>query len=211
MTKEVTEAIKNLQIVMNAAGADPKLTVDGFAGARTIAELEHQMKVVKAQASTPVPSTSGHFAEKCTTRAKAIARFGAIDLAHAHWADQSKWMDYLHLAPGLFVVEKIYCNKDIHAPLLAALTEVHAKGLSSVFKTFDGCFNIRAVRGSNAMSTHAYGLALDINAALNPLASTHGDFTKHLDVVDCFKRQGFDWGGDWNGRKDQMHFSRCWE
>lgn len=214
MGSSLIDIIKQLQAALNAGGASPQLKVDGVAGVRTIAELERQEKATKAAAPAPTtqPTTPGHFPAKCRTRAAAIAHFGAIDLEHAHWPDQSKWMDYLAIPEGFFPgITKIYCNKDIHGPLLAALTEVHTKGLSPVLKTFDGCFNIRAVRGSSNMSTHAYGLAVDINASINPLASTHGDFTKHLDVVDCFKSQGFDWGGDWNGRKDSMHFSYAWE
>lgn len=207
----LSDVVKALQNELNASGADPKLTVDGNAGPRTIAELERQMKAAKPQPAA--------FPQKMTTRSAAMHRYGEIDLAHAHWPDQAKWLSYVNIPLDWFpawkvegkTVTHIYCNIDTHAPLLAALTEVHAKGLGSVLKTFDGCFNIRVVRGSTSMSTHAYGLGFDINASLNPLAGTHGDFSKHLDVVDCFKRQGFDWGGDWSGRKDQMHLSFAWE
>jgi hypothetical protein len=214
----LSEVIKILQNELNAGGASPKLLVDGVAGNRTIAELERQAKILTPAPVIVVPKG---FAPICRSRSEAIKRFGPIDLTHAHWPDQSKWMKVCPIPDGWFphwiiagtskVVSGINCNIDLHGPLLAALTEIHQKGLGDVLKTFDGCFNIRAVRGSTAMSTHAYGLALDINANINPLAGTHGDFSRHLDVVDCFKRQGFSWGGNWNGRKDQMHFSRCWE
>lgn len=158
---------------------------------------------------------------KCKTREQAISRYGHIDFASRHWPNQAKWLQLFHVPDGWFpgwkvldtdhVVKVIACNIDTHEPLMAALRKIHDKGWGSVLKTFDGCFNIRAVRGSTAMSTHAYGLGFDFNAALNPLAGLHGDFTKHMDVVNAFKEQGFDWGGDWNGRKDSMHFSLAWE
>lgn len=157
---------------------------------------------------------------KCKTREAAIARYGHIDLASRHWPEQNRWITLLHVPEWfpnwtvldtLHPVQVIACNTDIAEPLLATLRSIHDKGLGAVLKTFDGCFNIRSVRGSNSMSTHAYGLGLDLNAAINPLAGTHGDFTKHMSVVDCFRQQGFDWGGDFHGRKDQMHFSYAWE
>ena len=158
---------------------------------------------------------------KCKTRAEAVARYGHIDLASAYWPDKNKWIKMFEVPVGWFpnwrvldthyVVKHIACNIDTHKPLLAALQSVHDKNLGHVLKTFDGCFNIRKVRGSAAMSTHSYGLGFDFNASLNPLGSLSGDFGKHPEFIKCFKDQGFDWGGDWSGRKDFMHLSWAWE
>lgn len=153
---------------------------------------------------------------KTKTREEAIRRYGPIDLASAVWPNKNAWLKMFEVTPGWFlhwkvldtphVVEHIYCNIDLHFPLSQALKEIHDKGLGDVLRTFDGSWNIRKVRGSNLMSTHAYGLSLDINASINPLGSLSGDFAKHMGAVDCFKRQNFTWGGDFHGRKDQMHF-----
>lgn len=161
------------------------------------------------------------FPNKMTSRDAAAKRYGHIDLASGYWPNKNQWIELFHVPENWFpnwhvldtnqTVKVIACNKDTHAPLLKALTAVHECGLGSVLKTFDGCFNIRKVRGSNLMSTHAYGLGFDFNASINPLGGQNGDFAKHLDVVECFKAQGFSWGGDWHGRKDQMHFSYAWE
>lgn len=159
---------------------------------------------------------------KMTTRAAAIARYGRIDFASKHWEHQSLWMEMFdvdqtkfpnwHVLDTKHVVDFIFCNKDIHAPLKAALDAVAAHNLGGLLKTFDGCFNIRMVRGTNnSPSAHAYGLALDINASENGLGQTKGGFYDHPDFVKCFKDAGFDWGGDFHSRKDPMHFSYCWE
>lgn len=133
----------------------------------------------------------------------------------------NQWIQLCRIPDGWFpqwkvlnseqIVKVIAANVDMHEPLLAALRALKDKGFGSVLKTYDGCFNIRAVRGSSLVSTHAYGLGIDINASLNPLGGSHGDFSKHLDAVKCFTDQGFDWGGGFHSRKDQMHFSYAWE
>lgn len=149
----------------------------------------------------------------------AANRYGHIDLASKFWPDQNHWIKMLEIPVGWFphwrvldsksIVKHIACNIDIHGPLMSALTEVRFHGLGQELHTFDGCFNIRQVRGATSISAHAYGLALDLNAAENPLGSLHSKFSSKF--VDCFIKFGFSWGGNFHGRKDPMHFSWCWE
>lgn len=153
---------------------------------------------------------------------QAIERYGAIDFAAKVWPDQQKWMVMLHVDHLLFpnwkvlgtdhLVSVIYCNGDMAQALKDALHEISARGHGAHLHTFDGCFNIRMVRGSSDRpSTHSYGLGLDINASENPLGSTAGGLYDHPEIVKCFKAQGFDWGGEFKHRKDPMHFSWGWE
>lgn len=68
-----------------------------------------------------------------------------------------------------------------------------------------GCYNFRPVRGSvSNLSNHAFGAALDIDPAHNPLGSTKAK--SHPIIIAAFKNQGALWGGDYKGRKDPMHF-----
>ncbi len=158
---------------------------------------------------------------KCTTRAQAVARYGPIDFASKHWGGSAVWLQMLEIPHGLapnwkvqdtnIPVTHIACNKDIHVPLLTALHSLSNIGKAGELHTFDGCFNIRMVRGSNDhFSAHSYGLALDIDAATNPMGPVLHTTRSH-EFVKCFTDQGFDWGGGWHGRKDPMHFSWCWE
>ena len=88
-------------------------------------------------------------------------------------------------------------------PLKAALAEVKANHLENCLHTWDGCFCIRQKRGSpNSMSLHAWGLAIDTNQATNQMGH-HGD--QDPGFIECFKKHGFNWGGDWTGKKDSMH------
>lgn len=158
---------------------------------------------------------------KCTTIEKAIERYGAIDFASKHWAQQHTWIVMYQVPPFSFPnlhvmdtpirCEHIAINKDMYDPLDQALRAVIKAGLQNELRTFDGCLNIRPVRGTlHAPSTHSYGLGIDWNQATNQMGSVlHTDFTKEF--VKCFTDQGFDWGGDFRHRKDPMHFSYAWE
>lgn len=66
-----------------------------------------------------------------------------------------------------------------------------------------GCFNIRAIAGSNSWSNHSWACAVDLSPSSNGfnMKGTIADT-----VVKAFKKQGFLWGGDYKGRKDPMHF-----
>lgn len=102
-----------------------------------------------------------------------------------------------------FIPKKLYCNKDIIAPLAAAIKALIDTGKIKDLKTFDGCFNIRLQRGSRTKySLHSWGIAIDLNAAWNGLGK---EPTLSSAFVKCFTDNGFDWGGTWQ-RKDGMHF-----
>lgn len=79
------------------------------------------------------------------------------------------------------------------------------KGLHTEIKTFDGAFDIRHIRGSSVvLSTHAWGCAIDMNAALNPLGS-EGTWSQAL--LDVMRMNDVYCGQLWTGRKDPMHFA----
>ena len=100
------------------------------------------------------------------------------------------------------IPKKIYCNKDMIAPLEKAFKNIVDRGLVDELRTWDGCFNIRKKRGATSVSLHAWGIAIDINAAWNGFGKPP---TMSTALVSCFKEAGFDWGGDWT-KPDGMHF-----
>lgn len=72
-----------------------------------------------------------------------------------------------------------------------------------------GSFNWRAIAGTQGLSAHAFGIALDINTG-------HSDYWRWergrawhneipFEIVDVFERHGFIWGGKWY-HFDTMHF-----
>lgn len=89
------------------------------------------------------------------------------------------------------------------------------------------CFNFRPVSGTDHLSMHAYGRAIDINPLYNPYItasgyepSNAGDYVERsgdanpyqIDENDLcyqlFTQRGFTWGGSWNSVKDYQHFQR---
>lgn len=100
------------------------------------------------------------------------------------------------------IPKKIYCNRDLIAPLARAFHNVIERGLISQLKTWNGCFNIRQKRGVTSMSLHSWAIAIDINAAWNRFGQKP---TMSPELVACFTDAGFEWGGNW-AKPDGMHF-----
>lgn len=101
------------------------------------------------------------------------------------------------------IPKRIYCNKDMVKPLTKAFKALIKTGKVDELKTWDGCFNIRKIRGGNLPSLHSWGLAIDVNAFENGL----GQQSKlSPEFVKCFTDAGFDWGGNFKSRLDPMHF-----
>ncbi|MCX6277685.1 MAG: M15 family metallopeptidase [Bacteroidetes bacterium] len=100
------------------------------------------------------------------------------------------------------IPKRIYCNMDTVAPLEKAFSNLIERGYIDELKTWDGCFNIRQMRGGATYSLHSWGIAVDVNARENgfgqPPKLTPG-------FVQCFTDAGFDWGGKWK-KPDGMHF-----
>lgn len=133
---------------------------------------------------------------------QAQAKYGDPTPAMEH-----KWMTLWDVPQSIndalpVIPNKIYCNKDIIAPLEQAFNNLIARGCAKELKTWDGCFNIRNKRGLSSMSLHSWGIAVDVNAAWNGLGK---EPTMSAKFVKCFTDAGFDWGGTWS-RKDGMHF-----
>jgi muramoyltetrapeptide carboxypeptidase len=83
-------------------------------------------------------------------------------------------------------------------------------------------FNYRRIEGTNKLSYHAHGRAIDINPVQNPYvrgtvvipAGARYDVAmkgtlspKHL-VVKTFLERGWKWGGSWRSMKDYQHFDK---
>ncbi len=142
---------------------------------------------------------------------------------------------------------KIICNKAIANDLveifyelyineyqieeISLIEEYDCDDLASCTANNTSCFNYRQVVGSNSLSKHALGLAIDINPFYNPYITYNKDGTKNVypesakDYADrnkafpykidendlCYKlftERGFTWGGHWNSCKDYQHFQK---
>lgn len=91
------------------------------------------------------------------------------------------------------------------------------------------CYNNRTIAGTNTLSKHARGLAIDVNPLYNPYVkngnvspkggkkwafnrSKRRDIPFKIDHNDLcyrlFHEHGFRWGGDWKSCKDYQHFEK---
>jgi hypothetical protein len=83
-------------------------------------------------------------------------------------------------------------------------------------------FNYRNIAGTNKLSLHALGRAVDINPYFNPYIDNgvvtpkgakrdvkrNGTFTEEHPIVKKFKELGWRWGGDFQSYKDYHHFDK---
>lgn len=117
------------------------------------------------------------------------------------------------------IPKKIYCHASF-APVMEMFFKlIIERGLTHEIKTWDGCYNLRPIRGyekhfdnlykagnkQDAMkylSCHSWGAAFDINAAWNKLGKPS---TLSPELVQTARDAKLIWGGDFN-RKDAMHF-----
>ncbi len=143
-------------------------------------------------------------------------------------------------------VGEIVCNKAIAQDLVEIFFELYCAGyeidkirLVDEYNADDdlscadnntSCFNFRQVYGSNNLSKHALGLAIDINPFQNPYVTypngverisppgsePYADRNSGLDHMiteddlcyQLFAEHGFTWGGHWKTLKDYQHFQK---
>jgi hypothetical protein len=141
---------------------------------------------------------------------------------------------------------ELICNKEIAQDLLEIFTELYnnqyqiekirlvddynADDEASMADNNTSCFNYRVIAGTDRISNHSYGKAIDINPLYNPYITTRNgtenispsnatpyadrtaSFDHKIDTEDlCYKlfiQHGFTWGGAWENSKDYQHFEK---
>jgi peptidoglycan LD-endopeptidase CwlK len=134
-----------------------------------------------------------------------------------------------HLVPVIWLATKTGQTKRIwvtsvngvHKHLQAVANELAARPHLRPYVTdIGGTFNWRPILGTNRMSPHSFGIAIDINTSRSQYWKwDHRDNwqldsvelnlqwrnTVPLEIVEIFERHGFIWGGKWF-HYDTMHF-----
>lgn len=101
------------------------------------------------------------------------ARFGNPVLNQAKFEAQNMMLWDCQKEFPVLPFRRMYINRYILIPLQETFRLLQDAGLLTEIKTFDGCFNIRHIRGSTSvLSIHSWGLAVDFNASDNPLGLT---------------------------------------
>jgi D-alanyl-D-alanine carboxypeptidase len=115
------------------------------------------------------------------------------------------WRRRFIIARTVPILGSVTCHRRFIPPLRRALGELERRGLSHLVDPGDyaGCYAPRRIPGSGSLSLHAWGLAIDLNAAANPPL---GPSRQDPRLVATMERAGFTWGGRWPTVSDPMHF-----
>jgi peptidoglycan hydrolase-like protein with peptidoglycan-binding domain len=108
-----------------------------------------------------------------------------------------------------YFTSKLNVHKKAAPQFQKLFKEWEKAGLLNRVLTYDGSFNPRLIRGSSTnLSTHAFGIAIDINVQWNGLGvnpALVGQKGSVRELVPIANKLGFYWGGHF-GRRDGMHF-----
>ena len=141
------------------------------------------------------------------TQKQLIAKFG--DPSKDNITFERAWMQVYKVPADIrkaipVLPGKIYLNRLIADRLDVTFRDLIFTELHTEIKTWDGCFNIRKKKGLSTLSLHAFGLAVDLNAAWNGLGKK---VAWSDEFIHIWRVNGWTCGADWKGsRIDGMHF-----
>lgn len=114
---------------------------------------------------------------------------------------------------------------------LCLIDDYEADDERSMADNNSSAFNYRMISGTNKLSNHSKGLAIDINPLYNPYVHNNAgtkacepanaaaytdrslEFDYKIDETDeccrIFTEHGFTWGGSWTRSKDYQHFEKA--
>ena len=159
------------------------------------------------------------------TLAERIAKFGdptggkppvekgrGLIIPDRQWvADNIVWVDfpfYLPLSNGK-KARGCQIHRKCKPSLLKALRELEQNHLQGLIHSFDGSFVPRHIgwKAGRPLSTHAWGIAVDLNTAEFPMGSLK---VQARALVETMANHGFacgqNGGGLWANTMDPMHF-----
>ncbi|SHO53839.1 M15 family metallopeptidase [Anaerocolumna xylanovorans] len=113
---------------------------------------------------------------------------------------------------------------------MVLIDEYNADDEASMKDNNTSAFNYRTIAGSDTLSKHAMGLAIDVNPLYNPCVEKingkavvspaegkkyanrslqNAYYIRKKDVCyQSFIKRGFTWGGSWSSLKDYQHFQK---
>jgi hypothetical protein len=99
---------------------------------------------------------------------------------------------------------RITCHRVLVPQIRNAMRDLQANGLDFLVDQYSGCYSPRFIdhNPSGRLSHHAWGIAVDINAAENQFGTRPDQDPRLVDIMESW---GFTWGGRWLV-PDGMHF-----
>jgi D-alanyl-D-alanine carboxypeptidase len=118
------------------------------------------------------------------------------DTSTDEFEQDARWQAENLVSVDLPIIGRARCHRAVVEALAGALGEVVDANLAGLVdpEGFAGCWNARTTRAGNAISRHAWGVAVDLNFGANPtgLASVQDPR-----LVTIFGRWGFTEGSGW--------------
>lgn len=162
--------------------------------------------------------------------------------------DDLRYVRVLHKnAEGRILVGELICNKAISEEIMEILKvlykksypiermvlvdEYNASDEKSMEANNSSSFNFRLISGTQKLSKHGKGMAIDINPLYNPYVKKNKEgkllveplsgrkytdrsrnfrykITRNDACCQEFLKRGYTWGGDWKSVKDYQHFEK---
>lgn len=128
-------------------------------------------------------------------------------------------------ASAIVDVFRVLFNEKFPIERMETIERYNGDDNASMLANNTSAFNCRVVAGTNRLSMHAYGEAIDMNTLINPyvqgskvsppeaagyvnrMTPYPGKITSGSIAVRAFAFYGWKWGGFWSGSKDYQHFS----
>jgi hypothetical protein len=105
------------------------------------------------------------------------------------------------------MITRISCHKKLAKIFSSVFREILQQGGKHYVTSYGCCFSFRSKPSSHHLSAHCWGIAMDLNTELDYRGRGSA---MHESIVRIFKAHGFEWGGDWSGKKrDPTHFQFC--
>ncbi|MBC7959148.1 MAG: M15 family metallopeptidase [Vallitaleaceae bacterium] len=152
-----------------------------------------------------------------------------LHIIYLDFEGQQQWgeiMVHQNIAPEVEVIFKELLQQHFKIEKMKCIECYGGDDLLSMRDNNSSAFNYRLIEGTQRLSNHSFGLAIDINPVQNPYVKgcvvlpENGTFYKERLPVkkgmivkndlcyQAFVSRGWIWGGDFLGRKDYHHFEK---
>jgi hypothetical protein len=213
------EVVGAAEVVFSLADENAPVTTDRYALVRTELERNEFESIVRELYEGPAPLRIRSQEETPWMRhgdavlpqifiKTALGEFSYSSRSGSEFSQDRAYVEANIIDAEVPILGRVTCHATIVEMLRGAMNELMETGLGHLVDPagYAGCWNpryIRATTGTPAgISRHAWGAALDLNAASNPVGSAG---TQDPRLVATMADWGFTWGGDWLV-PDPMHF-----